>query len=393
MIFIKDLRFLKDEVEKCFKHLHQIPEPGFEERETSAFVAGKLKEYGFEAIRTGVGGTGVIADLLKDSGAKTLMLRADMDCLPLQEASGVEYASKTDGRMHACGHDAHTAMLLGAANYCAAHRGELNGNVRFVFQPAEEGPMPGGAVKLIQEGVLDGVNACLAIHVSPMYPVGHLMIPIREAMASTDKFTIIIRGRGGHGAMPQAAIDPMPALSGLLAAFNSLPSRELDPLDSCVVTVGTVNTISSAWNVIPETIELSGTYRAFSAELREAVNGRLKDLAEAIPAAHRCKGEYIRDRGYEPTINDTDTVNFVSKTLSDVLGKENIELSKRPSMGGEDAGAYFQQVPGALMWLGCSPKSAENPPNLHNPMFKVDLETLLVGVCVHVNNAIAFLAQ
>ncbi|MDR3264641.1 MAG: amidohydrolase, partial [Synergistaceae bacterium] len=223
MVSIEDLRGLKDEVEGCFKHLHRIPELGFEERETGAFIAEKLKAYGFDSVRTGVGGTGVIADIVTDPKAKTLMLRADMDCLPLQEVTGLEYASLTDGRMHACGHDAHVSMLLGAANYLSSHRSGLRGNVRFVFQPAEEGPIPGGAVKLIEEGVLNGVSACLTAHVSPLLPVGQVMLQSREAMASTDKFMILINGRGGHGAMPQAAIDPTPALSELLAAINLLP--------------------------------------------------------------------------------------------------------------------------------------------------------------------------
>jgi amidohydrolase len=159
-----------------------------------------------------------------------------------------------------------------------------------------------------------------------------------------------------------------------------------------VVTVGTVNTISSAWNVIPGTVELSGTFRTFSPAVRDTVNGRLKELVEGISAAHRCRGEYVRERGYEPTVNDPALVDFVLNTLSDVMGEERVERRNRPFMTGEDAGAYFQRVPGALIWIGCSSPSEKDPPNLHNPAFRVDLGTLPVGVCVHVNNAFAFLA-
>ncbi|MDR1049051.1 MAG: amidohydrolase [Synergistaceae bacterium] len=392
MVSIDEVRACAEEAESCFKHLHRRPETGFEENETSKFVAERLESYGFGKIRTGVGGTGVVADLPAEGAPKVLMLRADMDALPLQEVTGLDYASEVPGKMHACGHDAHTSMLLGAAKYLISHRGRLRCGVRFVFQPAEEGPMPGGAGKMIEDGVLEGVDACLAAHVSPMYPVGAIMVQAREAMASTDKFTVVIRGRGGHGAMPHAAIDPTPALSEFLAAANLLPARELDPLDACVVTVGTVHTVSSAWNVIPGVVELTGTFRAFSPDVRETVSRRIGELAEGICAAHRCTGEYILERGYEPTLNDPGMVEFVLRTAGEFLGKEHAELHPKPFMTGEDAGAYFRKVPGALLWIGCTAAEDLRPdiPNLHNPAFKVDLRTLPVGIAVHVNNALAW---
>jgi amidohydrolase len=396
MVSIDDVRACGEEAENCFKYLHRHPETGFEERETSKFIARRLEFYGFEKIRTGVGKTGVVADLIVEGASKTeskiLMLRADMDALPLQEVTGLDYASEVQGKMHACGHDAHTSMLLGAAKYLISHRDELRGSVRFVFQPAEEGPTPGGAAAMIEDGVLEGVGACLAAHVSPLYPVGTIMVQARESMASTDKFTIVIRGRGGHGAMPHAAVDPTPALSELLSAINLLPARELDPLDACVVTVGTINTVSSAWNVIPGVIELAGTFRSFSPDVRETVNRRLEELAKGICIAHRCTAEYIRDKGYEPTVNDPAMVDCVLRTAAEFLGKEHAELHPKPFMTGEDAGAYFRKVPGALIWIGCTAARdlRADIPNLHNPAFEVDLETLPVGVAVHVNNALAW---
>jgi amidohydrolase len=396
LVSIDEVRACAEEAESCFKCLHRRPETGLEEHETSKFIAQRLESYGIEKIRTGVGGTGVVADLSGTAGsgktAKMLMLRADMDALPLQEVTGLDYASEIPGKMHACGHDAHVSMLLGAAKFLSSHRDRLCSSVRFVFQPAEEGPIPGGAVKMIEDGVLEGVDACLAAHVSPMYPVGTVMVQAKEAMASTDKFTVVIRGRGGHGAMPHAAIDPTPALSEFLAAANLLPARELDPLDACVVTVGTVNTVSSAWNVIPGVVELSGTFRTFSPDVRETVSRRIGELAEGISAAHRCKGEYIREKGYEPTVNDPAVVDFVLRIAGEALGKEHAEFYAKPFMTGEDAGAYFRKVPGALIWIGCTDAKDLRPdiPNLHNPAFKVDLKTLPVGVAVHVNNALSW---
>jgi amidohydrolase len=390
MVSVNDVRVCGEEAENCFKYLHRHPETGFEERETSKFIAQRLESYGFEKIRTGVGKTGVVADLVAEGALKTLMLRADMDALPLQEVTGLDYASEVQGKMHACGHDAHTSMLLGAAKYLISHRDKLRGSLRFVFQPAEEGPVPGGAAVMIEEGVLEGVGACLAAHVSPLYPVGTIMVQARESMASTDKFTVVIRGRGGHGAMPHAAVDPTPALAELLSAINLLPARELDPLDACVVTVGTINTVSSAWNVIPGVIELAWTFRSFSPDVRETVNRRLEELAKGICIAHRCTAEYVRDKGYEPTINDPNMVDFVLRTAAKFLGKEHTELYPKPFMTGEDAGAYFREVPGALIWIGCTADLRPDIPNLHNPAFKVDLETLPIGVAVHVNNALAW---
>ncbi|MDR1730663.1 MAG: amidohydrolase [Synergistaceae bacterium] len=390
MVSLRDVESCREEAENYFKHLHRFPELGFEEHATSDFIAQELQSFGLEKIRTGVGKTGVTGDLLVHSNAKMLMLRADMDALPLHEASGLDYASTVSGKMHACGHDAHVAMLLGAARYLSLHREKLRANIRFVFQPAEEGPMPGGAALMIEAGVMEGVSASLAAHVTPLYPVGKVMVQSRDAMASTDRFVITIRGRGGHGAMPQAAIDPTPALSELLAALNLLPARELDPLDPCVVTVGEIHTVSSSWNVIPGSVEMSGTFRAFSTEVRETVARRIGELTEGICSAHRCECEYFRDKGYHPTVNDPKMVDFVLKNVADALGKDNAVRYERPFMTGEDAGAYFRKAPGALIWIGCSSPEAKDPPNLHNPAFRVDLATLPVGICVHVSNALAF---
>lgn len=399
MITLEDIKPIHEDVESYFKIIHSNPELGLLEYETSDFIATKLEEFGVEVIRN-VAKTGVIGIIKGEEDGKTLMLRADIDALPIEEKSGVAYASKNKGVMHACGHDAHTAMLLGAAKYLSENRHLIKGKVKFLFQPAEEGeapgteplgPAPGGAYYVVEEGHLKDVDACLAIHVTPLIKTGELMIHQKEAMASTDMFTVIITGKGSHGSAPESGIDPIPAVIEIMAAFNMLPARELCPLDPCVVTIGTINTISSSWNVIPEKVELTGTFRTFDPEIRETVNRRLKEISEKIADAHRCKGEYIRDIGYFPTTNDEKMVEFVVNSAKMCLGDENVILSKKPFTSGEDVGEYFKVVPGAIMWLGCANADDKCPAFLHNPKFILDIETLDIGVMLHVNNVIEFL--
>lgn len=389
MISLNDVKVIHEDIKSYYKILHSCPELGFEEYTTSAFIAKKLEEFGLEVTKN-VAKTGVIGVLKGGEIGKTLMLRADMDGLPIKEESGLSYASKNECKMHACGHDAHVSILLGAAKYLAENRHLVKGTVKFVFQPAEEGPAPGGASLMIQEGVLTDVNACFAIHVSPFYKTGEIMVQQKEAMASTDFFKVNIIGKGGHGAEPHSAIDPIPALTEIMAAYNALPAREIDPLDPCVVTIGTVNTVSSSWNVIPEEIEITGTFRTFSMEVRQTVNNRLKNICENIAIAHRCTALYTRGEGYMPTVNDENLVNFVVSTAKRYLDEDKVFLTTKPFTGGEDVGAYFKKVPGTLIWLGCSEPNEENPASLHNPRFKVDLDALAVGVQVHVNNVISF---
>lgn len=389
MITLNDIKIISEDAKSYYKILHSYPELGFEEYKTSDFIVSKLEEFNLEIIKN-VAKTGVIGVIRGGKVNKTLMLRADIDGLSLTEESGLEYASKNEGRMHACGHDAHVAMLLGAAKYLSENRHLVKGNVKFVFQPAEEGPSPGGASVMIKEGVLNDVSACLAIHVSPLYKTGEVMVQKKEAMASTDFFKVEIIGKGGHGSAPHSAIDPIPALTEIMAAFNLLPSREIDPFDPCVVTIGTVNTISSSWNTIPEKIEITGTFRSFSVEVRETINKRLKEISEKISLAHRCIAVYTRKKGYMPTINDEKLAKFIFSIAKSYIPEKKVFFTTKPFTAGEDLGAYFQKVPGVLIWIGCADPNEENPVFLHNPNFKVFLETLAVGVQVHINNVLSF---
>lgn len=389
MITLNDIKIISEDAKSYYKILHSYPELGFEEYKTSDFIVSKLEEFNLEIIKN-VAKTGVIGVIRGGKVNKTLMLRADIDGLSLTEESGLEYASKNEGRMHACGHDAHVAMLLGAAKYLSENRHLVKGNVKFVFQPAEEGPSPGGASVMIKEGVLNDVSACLAIHVSPLYKTGEVMVQKKEAMASTDFFKVEIIGKGGHGSAPHSAIDPIPALTEIMAAFNLLPSREIDPFDPCVVTIGTVNTISSSWNTIPEKIEITGTFRSFSVEVRETINKRLKEISEKISLAHRCIAVYTRKKGYMPTINDEKLAKFIFSIAKSYIPEKKVFFTTKPFTAGEDLGAYFQKVPGVLIWIGCADPNEESPVFLHNPNFKVFLETLAVGVQVHINNVLSF---
>lgn len=400
MIKLEDIKVYHDDIAEYYKTIHQNPELGLMEFETGKYVANKLREFNIEVIENVVR-TGVIGILKGTNNGKTVALRADMDALPIEEETGLEFSSKNKGIMHACGHDAHTAMLLGAAKYLSNHRDLINGTIKFIFQPGEEGiaeeaePMDGegagGAYYVVREGHLKDVDGCFAIHVNPEINTGEIFVNRNVSMASTDMFTIIINGKSGHGAAPESAIDPIPALSEILSACNMLPSREMSPLEPCVVSVGTVNTISSFWNIIPGKVEITGTFRTFDAEVRETINTRLKEIAENICKAHRCKGEYIRDKGYYPTVNDENMSKLAVSVGNQCLGEGKAIMKEKPSTGGEDVGEYFKVVPGALIWMGCKKPDNKEITFLHNSKMIVDLDALDVGVMLHVNNAISFL--
>jgi len=394
------------EVISCYKEMHQYPELGFMEKKTAKFIGKKLKSYGVEVRsdlgREGFCDTGVLGVIKGEKPGKTVVLRADIDALPIEEASGLEYSSKVEGVMHACGHDAHASMLLGAAKFFAENKHLIEGEVRVIFQPGEEGPAPeklqdfmkigkGGADQMIEEDVLQGADACFGIHVIPTLPTGELMVQKKEAMASTDMYKIEVVGQGGHGSAPHLAVDPVPAVADILGALNVFPAREVDPLESCVLSVGTINTPSSSWNIIPERVEISGTFRTFSSTVRENIAKRIGEISENIAIAHRCKAVYTRFKGYNPTINDEKMVKLVRESAEKYL--QRVHLEEKPFTGGEDFGSYLRKVPGALIWLGCGIPEEKNPVFAHNPGFKVDLNALIFGVQVHINTSLAYLNE
>lgn len=401
-MFDSEIAALQQELEEIYCDFHRHPEPGLQEFRTSRIVAQKLTEYGLD-VTSGVGVTGVVGILDSGKPGKTLMLRADMDCLPIQEQTDCSYRSETPGMMHACGHDAHTTMLLGAAKILSSHTEAFSGKIKFVFQPDEEGrpdlldemhakgytDMKGGADAMIHDGVLDGVDECLVLHVQPNLPSGVLSIAKGKACASSDYFKVEMVGKGGHGANPQHAIDPVPAIGELISAIHLLPAREISALDTCVISIGNISSSSNAWNVISDTASLEGGFRAFNDETRAHLAHRIHEISEHIAAANRCKLHYEHMAGYAPVHNFPALAEKIASYNLSLLGEDRVILTDEPMMGSEDCGSYFRRVPGVFMFLGIG--TTENDPPLHNPSFRMNLAELSTGTAIHVNNAICLL--
>lgn len=392
------------ELEALFKDLHQHPELGFCENRTADIVANYLKECGL-TVTTGVALTGVVG--LLDSGrpGKTLMIRADMDCLEIQELSPCAHKSLTPGQMHACGHDGHVTMLLGAAKILSRHKDLFCGKIKFVFQPAEEGTpasmrntlkengyfAEGGAGFMVQQGILDDVDQVLVMHVQPSLPLGKVQIAKKNACASSDVYDIALVGRGGHGAQPQNAIDPVPAMAELISAIHMLPTREVSAVETCVLSIGKVETPGSVWNAVAEKACISGGFRTFNPAVRSLLRQRIHNLAEGIASANRCRLEYSEVQGYSPCINNEALAAQVYQNTCELLGESNVIFTDIPAMTSEDCGSYLERVPGVFFWLGVG--DDENAAPLHNPSFYLNPEVLVTGVGVHVQNALCLLRK
>ncbi|HVS85679.1 MAG TPA: amidohydrolase [Gaiellaceae bacterium] len=342
------------------RHLHANPELSFHEFETAAFVEEKLRSFGLETERPTQ--TSVVAKLRNGTG-RTIALRADMDALPIDEASGVEFPSLRPGVMHACGHDMHTATLLAVAQTLVERRDELAGEVRFVFQHAEELP-PGGARELVELGVVDGCDAVVGCHVFAEEPVGTVAVPDGAFMAAADLFELTIRGKGGHGAMPHSSIDPVVCAAEVVSAFQTIVTREVDPTVSAVISVCTLATDSTRGNVIPEHVHLSGTVRTFDQAVREQIVEAMGRISESIAAAHRCRAEFEYQWGYSPTANDLEVAALVRRNVPE--GRLH-EIGV--TMGGEDFSAYGSVAPACFFVVGAGGPGAF--PH-HHPRFVVD---------------------
>ncbi|MGC9114974.1 MAG: M20 metallopeptidase family protein [Fervidicoccaceae archaeon] len=368
-------RQMSNEIISWRRDFHMYPELAYEERRTSSIVAQKLKEWGYD-VKLGSGEVGVIATM-NGSGHNVLAIRADMDALPIEEVEGREYRSRVSGKMHACGHDAHTAMLLGAAKIISLLREDLISTVRLIFQPAEEGG--NGALKMIEEGALDDpkVDSIYGIHVWSDLPSGKIGLREGPILAATGDITIKVRGRGGHGAHPDQTIDPIVASSAIVLSLQSIVSRNIDPFDSAVVTIGSIQG-GSAFNVIPETVLMKGTYRTMRKETRELVKARIKEIAEKVASAYGASAEVTLKDVTPPTINNPEAVEIARKVAIALFGENNIALPK-PSMGGEDFSYYLERVPGAFILLGTgNPQKGTNVPH-HSPAFDVDEDVLYMG--------------
>ena len=361
-------------VREIRRELHRIPEVGFNEHKTSGYVAGVLRELGVP-VQTGVAGTGVVGVLEGAFSGKTLMIRADMDALPVTEETGLSFGSTHHGTMHACGHDAHMAMALGAAAALRALSGELRGCVKFVFQPAEEGP--GGARPLIEAGVLEhpNVDFCVGCHLWPGMPEGQIGVKAGPIMAAMDRFDLKIAGKGGHGAMPHLCVDALEVGTQVVAALQRIVSRKMNPLSPTVVTVGTFRA-GRAFNVIPAEADLSGTTRTFDRSVWQSWPERLEQVIRGVCQSMGAQYVFRYTQGYPPTVNDPAMAEVVRRCAEAVVGPGAV-VEPESTMGGEDMSFYLERVPGCFFFLGVG---REGGTPLHSSTFDFDEGVLATGV-------------
>ena len=376
---------VEQEVVAWRRHIHANPELSFEEVETSRFVEETLRSFdGLELDRPAP--TAVVARLQGARPGKVLALRADMDALPIQEETGLEFASTRPGVMHACGHDAHTAMLLGAAKLLAERRDAIAGEVRFVFQHAEEKP-PGGARQLVDAGVMEGVDLVVGAHVASMKAVGKVGCRPGPIAAAADTFSAEIRGRGGHAAAPHRVVDPIAVAAEVVVNLQHLVSRTVDPLRSAVVSVTRLHG-GTADNIIPEAVEMGGTVRTFDKVVRGELEERMQRVFRGVTEAHGATYTLDYAEGYAALINDEAAAGLVEAAAKAELG-EDVIMEAEPIMGGEDFSAYLEKAPGAFFWVGAGHEDAV--PH-HHPRFTIDEAAFRPGIAVFVRTALDYLA-
>ena len=373
------------------REIHRHPELGIDNPDTQRRILEALAGLGLE-LTTGTGISSVVADLVGARPGPTILLRADTDALPMTEESGEPFSSTVEGRAHACGHDAHVAMLVGAARILSEHRDELAGRVRFIFQPGEEGD--GGARIMIDEGVTDGVDAAFALHISPNIPVGYVACRPGPIMASTDDFLVRVKGKGGHASTPHFGNDPIPVACEMVTALQTMVTRRIDAFNPAVVTVAKISA-GSTFNVIPESAELLGTIRTVSDWTRMSVTAGFERVVRNIAAAHECEVELTMTPGYSVVRNDVSFVEFARRTAEQVLGDDKYFELPSPIMGAEDFGYILERVPGAMAFLGVCPADIDNSlmaPSCHSNLMRINEDAMAHGIAMHVGVATRYLA-
>jgi len=382
---LKQSYAISEELIEWRRDFHMHPEIGFEVHRTSKIVADELEKMGYR-VRRGVGKTGVVAEI--GEGGKMVAVRADMDALPILEMNDTEYVSQNKGTMHACGHDSHTAMALGAALLLSKEK--LPGRVRFLFQPCEETTDEeglSGAQRMSAEGAMDGVDYVIAQHVDPAMPVGKIGINAGPSSGGVDSWFAVIRGTGGHGAHPDKTVDPFYMLAHVIMALNGIVSRRLDPFDPAVVSIGSING-GFTENVIPETVNLTGTLRFTDEVVHQQIHAEIKrafDIVKVLGGDYELRYEI----GGPPMINDKFVSEVIEKTGSDLLGKENIQGIWR-TLGAEDFGEFMKYAPGAMFTLGTQ-KQGHEEYLLHHPKFDLDERALPIGTAMLAETAKRFL--
>ncbi|QUL98993.1 MAG: amidohydrolase [Candidatus Fermentithermobacillus carboniphilus] len=408
-------RSLQGQIISWRREIHQYPELGLETPKTAGLVARVLSALDIE-VREKVGGWGVVGLLRgsRNGGAaqedrdrsrggplgsekpaeRTIALRADMDALPVQEETGLPYASKIPGRMHACGHDGHVAMLLGAATLLSEMRDKFRGNVKFIFQPGEEGA--GGARLMIEDGALENpkVDMILGAHLGVLWPIKSGQVGTRTGptMAASDRFTITVHGKGGHGATPHLTVDPIVVASEIVLALQTIVSREVSPVAPAVLTVGVIEA-GTANNVIPEDCVMKGTVRYLDKRLAEFIPRRIEEISMGIARAMRAEVEVDYRYGYPPVVNDPAVTEFLRKSAASIVGPENVVVLDEPTMGGEDMAYYLERVPGTFFAIGSgTPENGTAYPH-HHPKFNIDEGVLHLGAAVFAEACLEFLCD
>ncbi len=375
MTVIKEIKLLHDEMTEWRRDIHQHPELKFEENRTSDLVAAKLEEFGIE-IHRGLAKTGVVGTIRNGDGP-SIGLRADMDALPLEEKNTFKHASSNPGKMHACGHDGHTAMLLGAAKHLAGSK-NFKGTVNLIFQPAEEGG--GGGELMIKEGLFEmfPVDSVYGLHNWPGMPAGTFGVGSGPIMAAADMFDLTINGHGGHAALPDQCIDPIVVASQVVSALQTITSRNTHPVDSVVITVTQIHA-GDAYNVIPDSVQMHGTVRTFQTETRDKIPSSMLRVAEGVCAAYGTTCELNYMSGYPATINSLPETEISAKAVVDLLGEDKIILNPTPSMGAEDFSYMLEARPGCYVWLGIGPGKGEAGCMLHSSRYDFNDDVLPTG--------------
>lgn len=390
--FLKEAYNIKDELIAIRRNIHQHPELGFQEERTSKLIKDFLTNEGIPYKESAK--TGVCASIKgeKTGIEKVIALRADMDALPIEEKNNVSYKSVNKGKMHACGHDGHTTILLGAAKILNEHKADFSGTVKLFFEPAEE--TTGGAPLMIEEGVLENpkVDFVVGLHVNEDIETGKIMVKSGSVNASSNPFKVKIKGKGGHGATPDVAIDPIVTASLIITELQTIVSREVHPARPVVLTVATVHS-GTAPNIIPDEAEISGIIRTVNEEDRTFIKKRFRQIVEGTAKSHNCSVDITIEEGYPSLINDAEVVNKILKAAEEVIGKENIVEQKEPSMGVESFAYFAKERPAAFYYLGTKNllKSTDKP--AHGPFFNIDEEALPLGTALQCTIAYEYLTR
>lgn len=376
------IRNLQPQLVQWRRYLHQHPEIGFQEHLTTEFVSRKLQEWGIKH-QTGIAKTGIVATIEGTQPGPVIAIRADLDALPIQEQNQVEYRSRHDGFMHACGHDGHTAIALGTAYYLSHYRDNLKGTVKIIFQPAEEGP--GGAKPMVEAGVLTNpqVDAIIGLHLWNRLPLGTVGVRSGALMAAVECFRCTILGKGGHGAMPEQTIDSVLVSAQIVTALQTVVARNVNPLDSAVVTVGELHA-GKALNVIADTAHFSGTVRYFDPQYRGFLEQRIEQIIAGICQAHNAKYELDYWHLYPPVINDPAIASLVQSVATQIVETPAGVVPDCQTMGGEDMSFFLQEVPGCYFFLGSANQAKDLAYPHHHPRFDFDETALAMGVEIFV---------